>query len=113
MATQIAHAVYSEYNRSIVVLPVFDAFLLKQRLGTAKRLLSSQSQRLYSHVNEIVYNLSLPDVESNIPPPERKYIMDTLMLFMTHMSQSMPESVLAVTLDHVLSFAEAMDATYD
>lgn len=111
----VAHSLVqiAPLNITIATLPVFDAFLLKQRLFTTKRLLSVNSPKLVSHVYEIIYNMSLPDVESNIPSPERHYLIDILNMFLYHMGQNMPSSVLNASLEHVISFADIMNDLYD
>jgi hypothetical protein len=93
---------------STVVLPIFDAFLMKRRLATAIRLLPDLA-RLYNHVHEIVNNLCIPNLESDIPLAERQYLVDMLNLLLGYITSNMPTSILLASLEHAYRFVDMLD----
>lgn len=58
-------------------------------------------------------NLADATVLSNIPDPDRKYIVDALSLLLNHMWQGTSPYVIQSTLVHLLELAEKMDEMHD
>lgn len=100
-------------NPNMVILPVFSVFLLQRRLDTALKMVSRNSPRLYNHLYEMISNLSSLGVESDIPYPERKYIIDVLSMTLGHLASGMPSSIISVSLDHILSYSHAVEFEYN
>lgn len=98
-----------EPNPDLVFLPVFDAFLLTRRLDTALRLFNANSSKLYSHLYEISVNLANPEVESNIQDTDRKFIVDSLNLLLSHMWAGVSAYIIHATLDHLYDLVSKID----
>ena len=96
----------------MVMLPVCDAFLMRRRMDTAIKLFETNSARLYYHVYETAMNLACPDVESEVPYPERQYLIDAFTNLLNHMWYGMPPSVINVSLRHIYELVTQFDELY-
>jgi hypothetical protein len=96
----------------MVILPVCDAFLLRRRMETALKLFDAQSSRLYYHVYESAMNIRNADVESDIPYPERHYLVDAMTILLNHMWVGMPPSVVGVSLRHIADLVSQLELLY-
>jgi hypothetical protein len=92
-------------SQNFILFPYFDAILLERRISTALKFLAdAKIARLNYHLREILANLDYDEVESDIPPEERRYIRDIVGLVVWHLHTGMTCYVIEKALQQLLDF---------